>query len=766
MEVKSHNNESEITLDLFGMTCANCALRIEKGLSKQEGVQEARVNFARETAYIKYDDSIPKEDLFLKVKSLGYLATEHTAANKNLSDEKHQEELTSLRNRFFISTLLSLPLLYSMVSHVSILSFLPLPTIFMHPWFQFLLATPVQFWIGFPFYIGAYRALRNKSSNMDVLVVMGTSAAYFYSFGFSLIQGIQSSDIFYLKVYEHAEHVFYSAFPALYYETSAVLLTIILLGKWIETVVRGQSSKAIQALFDLKAPVAKIKKQDSWVQVPSEFIKVKDLIMVTAGEKIPTDGVVREGESSVDESMLTGESLPIEKRVNAQVLGGTINGNGTLVIEAEKIGSDTVLASIIRTVEEAQASKAPLQKIADKISGVFVPVVVLLAIADFVLWLFVIEPGNFPGALEKAIAILVIACPCALGLATPVSLLVGTGKAASQGILFRNAESLELAAVVNIIAFDKTGTLTEGKPFVVNYKTNEHSQNDDKLLQVFASIEAASEHSLAKAVVAYAKQKNIPLLPFADIQVESGGGVSGKVQDLKVSMGKLSFLHSKNLSLDAELQEVALNWEENGCTVFYSVAWNEKTNYQAIFALDDKVKKGSANAIRNLIALGIEPILLTGDNEVTAKKIAQQLGIQKVFASLLPKDKLDKINELKNQGLKVGMAGDGINDAPALASAHLGIAMGTGTDVAIQTAGVVLVKGDLERLCDVIRISRSTVRNIHQNFFWALGYNALGIPMAGMGLLAPWLSGAAMAFSSISVVLNALSLKLKQNAKL
>ncbi|NCN08909.1 MAG: copper-translocating P-type ATPase [Leptospira sp.] len=766
LEVKSLSTESEITLDLFGMTCANCALRIEKGLNKQEGVQEARVNFARETAYVKYKDSIQKEDLYLKVKSLGYSASEHSEANKNISEEKHREELKKLKQRFIISALLSLPLLYSMVSHVSFLSFLPLPAVFMHPWFQFLLASPVQFWIGFPFYIGAYRSLRNGSANMDVLVVMGTSAAYFYSFIFSLLVGIQSSDIFFLKIYEHAEHLGHSTFPALYYETSAVLLTIILVGKWIETVVRGQSSQAIQALFELKAPLAKIKKQDDWVEVPSEYIKVKDWIMVTAGEKIPTDGIVREGESSVDESMLTGESLPVEKKTNSKVLGGTINGNGTLMVEAEKVGSDTVLASIIRTVEEAQGSKAPLQKIADKISAVFVPVVVFLALADFLLWLFVIEPGNFSGALEKAIAILVIACPCALGLATPVSLLVGTGKAATRGILFRNAESLELAASIDTIAFDKTGTLTEGKPFVVNYKSNVDEKDQDKqnkILQIFASIESGSEHPLAKAVVNYAKDKSLSLLPFADIVVESGGGVSGKVQDWKISIGKLSFLNSNNISIESDLQELASDWERKGSTVFYAYAFFDNSNNQAIFALEDKLKQGSIEAIRALVALGIKPVLLTGDNEITAQKIAEKVGIQKVYASLLPKDKLDRINELKSQNFKVGMAGDGINDAPALASADLGIAMGTGTDVAIETAGVVLVKGDLERLVDVIKISRSTVKNIRQNFFWALGYNALGIPIAGIGLLAPWLSGAAMAFSSISVVLNALSLKLKKD---
>ncbi|WCL49481.1 heavy metal translocating P-type ATPase [Leptospira sp. GIMC2001] len=763
---ESEETEKEVTLDLYGMTCANCALRIEKGLIKQEGVQEARVNFARETAYVKFDGSIQKEDLYEKVKSLGYSASEHSEANRSLAEDKHKDELRKLKNRFFISAGLSLPLLYTMVSHVGFLSFLPLPTILMHPWFQFILATPVQFWIGFPFIMGAYRALRNGSANMDVLVVMGTSAAYFYSLALSIIHGYNQSDLFYINSLEHYEHLSslgHSVFPALYYETSAVLLTIILVGKCIETVVRGQSSQAIEALFNLKAPKALIKKEESWVELPSEYIKVNDVIMVKAGEKIPTDASVIEGESSVDESMLTGESLPVEKKPSSQVMGGTINGSGTLIIKAKKVGSDTVLASIIRTVEEAQGSKAPLQKIADRISGIFVPIVVFIAVANFFLWLFILETGNLPGALEKAIAILVIACPCALGLATPVSLLVGTGRAAARGILFRNAESLELAAFIDTIAFDKTGTLTEGKPYVVNFATNTEESMINDFLILTASIESGSEHPLAKAVVNYAKVKSVSLLPFQDIQVESGGGVSGIVNDWKVSIGKLSFLQSKNIHIDASLLEQAKLWESAGSTVFFADVTNSNQSQQGIFAMEDKLKENSIKAIQELKKLGIEPILLTGDNAKTAEKIAKEVGIEIFHASLLPIDKLNWINNFQSQNRKIAMSGDGINDAPALATADLGIAMGTGTDVAIETAGVVLVKGDLERLVDVIKISRSTVRNIRQNFFWALGYNTLGIPIAGIGLLAPWLSGAAMAFSSISVVLNALSLNLKKD---
>lgn len=770
MEAKSIHKElvaanKEITLDLFGMTCANCALRIEKGLNKQDGIEEARVNFARETAYVKYKADIQKDTIFEKVKSLGYSASEHSAENKSKSEDKHKSELNKLKQRLLFSAALSLPLLYTMVSHVRFLSFLPLPPILMHPWFQFLLASPIQFWIGFPFILGAYRALRNGSSNMDVLVVMGTSAAYFYSLGFSIIEGYNQSDIFFLNSFEHYEHLSkgHTVFPALYYETSAVLLTIILVGKWIETVVRGKSSQAIEALFNLKAPRALIKKQDSWVEVLSEFIKVKDLIMVKAGEKIPTDSLVMEGNSSVDESMLTGESLPVDKKKDSLVLGGTINGSGTLILQAQKVGSETLLASIIRTVEDAQSSKAPLQKIADKISGIFVPIVISISILDFFIWFLFLEPGNIPGALEKAIAILVIACPCALGLATPVSLLVGTGKAASKGILFRNAESLELASSIDTIAFDKTGTLTEGRPFVVNYLTNTEGAKIHNFLKIVASLESGSEHPLGKALLTYAQQQSLGLLPFQDIQIESGGGLSGKIEDWKAMVGKLTYLEAYGNSFDEKLKDQASIWEKNGCTVFYAIISKENEIQQGIFAMEDKLKPGSIQAIQDLKQMGIEPILLTGDNLVTAQKIAEEVGIDAVYSSLNPLDKQNWIRKLQAQNRKIAMAGDGINDAPALASADLGIAMGKGTDVAIEAAGVVLVKGDLERLVDVIRISKNTVRNIRQNFFWALGYNALGIPIAGIGLLAPWLSGAAMAFSSISVVLNALSLNLKKD---
>lgn len=760
LETKSNlEQEKEITLDLFGMTCANCALRIEKGLRKVVGVEDARVNFARETVYVRFQDSVTPNDLFNKVESLGYKASEHSEANADKAEDAHKAEFKKLKFRFIFSALLSLPLLYTMVSHFSILSFLPLPALFMHPWFQFLLAAPIQFWIGYPFYKGAYRALKNKAANMDVLVASGTSAAFGYSLVASIAMGILNNDILFLTSLKHFEHVGHSIFPSLYYETSAVLLTFILGGKLIETVAKGKSSNAIKSLLKLKPTTANIKKGEEWIPVPTDYIKVGDLILVKPGERIPTDGIVEEGESSVDESMLTGESLPVEKKIGNNLLAGTVNGNGALILKVEKTGEETVLSSIIRTVEDAQASRAPLQKIADKISNVFVPIVFILAIFDFVLYYFAIDPSNFVGALEKAIAILVIACPCALGLATPVSLLVGTGKAATKGILFRNADALESIAHIQSMAFDKTGTLTEGKPFVVNLKSL--TDNIDLPLQKIASVEAGSEHPLAKAIVDLSKSKNLKLSKFQNLKIELNGGLSANVEESIVAIGRKSYLESLNYTIPTNLIEAGNNWEKEGSTVFYGVV-SEKQNDFVVFAIEDKLKETSKQAIEKLKSIGIEPILLTGDNQHISEKIAKEVGIEKVFSALRPEEKAEKIKQIQKECNKIAMAGDGINDAPALASADIGIAMGTGTDVAIETAGIVLVKGDLLRLIDVILISRQTVKNIKQNFFWALCYNAIGIPIAGMGLLAPWLSGAAMAFSSISVVLNALSLNWKK----
>lgn len=625
----------------------------------------------------------------------------------------------------------------------------------MNPWVQFVFAAPVQFWIGFPFYRGAFRALRNGAANMDVLVALGTTAAFGYSLAISLVTGITVGDPFFLITGNHSAH---SIYPPLYYETSAVLLTFLLGGKWMEAVAKGRSSQAIQSLLELKPETARIRKSEEWVEVPSEYLKPGDEIQIRPGERMPTDGTVLNGSSAVDESMLTGESLPVEKYAGSRVMGGTINGNGALIIRADKVGSDTLLSSIIRTVEDAQASRAPIQRIADRISSVFVPSVVLIAGLDFILWFFWLEPGILGAALEKSIAVLVIACPCALGLATPVSLLVGTGKAASQGILFRNAEALETAATLEVLAFDKTGTLTEGRPAVEEILTI--GVGESEILQKIASAESVSEHPLAKAILEFGKEKGLRMELPTDFQAEPGGGMRARIDDEFVIVGKAEFLSSNIQDLPQELIARSKIWEAEGKTVVWGKVDGMIPSW-IILSLQDKLKDTAKEAIDELKRLGLELALLTGDHKLTAESIASKVGITEVHASLHPKEKSEVIRSIQATGKKVGMAGDGINDAPALAKAEVGFAMGNGTDIAMETAGVVLVKGDLRRLADAIRISRATVRNIRENLFWALAYNALGIPIAAAGYLAPWIAGAAMAFSSVSVVGNALRLKRK-----
>ncbi|TGM15533.1 copper-translocating P-type ATPase [Leptospira selangorensis] len=765
---------SEITLDLFGMTCANCARRIEIGLNKVPGVEEARVNFGRETAFIRFNESVNSSELFSKVESLGYSAKEHSENNYKETEELHRKERSKLRSRFFISLLFASPLFYSMVSHFSFLKFLPNPKALMHPWIQFGLAFPVQFWIGFPFYKNAFRAIKNGSANMDVLVSLGTSAAFGYSFILSVLQGIEQGDLFFSSFWKEGAHI--HSLPPLYYETSAVLLCFILAGKWMEAEAKGKSSSAIQTLLELKPETARIKKEETWSEIPTEYVKKGDILQVRPGEKFPVDGLVLEGFSSVDESMLTGESLPLDKKKDSQVFGGTVNGNGNLIIQAASVGSETVLASIIKTVEEAQSSKAPIQKIADKISAVFVPAVILISLFNFLLWFFFLEAGELGPALEKSIAILVIACPCALGLATPISILVGTGKAASIGILFRNSEVLETTASLNLIAFDKTGTITEGNPSVTDYK---FVGEESDLLSSSASAESASSHPLGKAIVSFVKSKGHSVVSPENLQTVPGLGITAKVNQNKIKIGKLEFFEDKE-SLPKDLLEISNSWEKEGKTVVWTRSEKEKsinsntaagstadsapaahvgTPTWIIFAIEDTIRQNAKSALEKLDSLGIETLLLTGDHQSIAESISSKVGIKNVHASLLPKEKAEILSGRQSEGKTVGMTGDGINDSPALAKADVGFAMGTGTGVAIETAGVVLVKGDLEKIAEAILIAKATTGNIRQNFFWALAYNTLGIPIAAAGLLAPWIAGAMMAFSSVSVVLNALRLK-------
>ncbi|TGL40308.1 heavy metal translocating P-type ATPase [Leptospira perdikensis] len=724
------NNTTERTLDLFGMTCANCALRIEKGLSKMEGVSDVRVNFARESVFLRSTDSVTVDSLLGKVESLGYSALVHDINKQSEAEKKQKDQIRNLKIRFLLSTIFALPLFYGMVTHFGFLSFMPMPHFLMDRFVQMAIAFPVQFIIGFPFYQSAYRALRNGSANMDVLVVIGTSAAYGYSmFG---------------------KH--------LYFETSAVLITFILGGKWIEHYAKGKSSDGINALIKLRPEMATVKFNEVWTDVPNEYLKLGDLVLVKAGERFPMDGTILEGESFSDESMLTGESMPVEKKVGDQILGGTMNGNGSLVVKATKVGNDTALAHIIRSVEESLGTKAPIQRIADQISAYFVPVVVSISIIDFLVWYFIINPGVTSSAIETSIAILVIACPCALGLATPISLLVGTGRAARRGVLFRSAEALESVSKINWIAFDKTGTLTEGKPKVVEI-THAHldPKELDLVLQTIVQIEKTSDHPLAKAIVGYGKEKKIfrDSAEMVSTKTHPGGGIQSEEKGSSYFVGKQMFVEENGFTLSALVKEFIQSWTTDGSSlVFVGIRGN--INGMVVFRIEDSLRNDAKDCVEELKSIGVEPILLTGDNQTSAEKIARFVGITAVHSGLSPEDKARIIKTFKTKQIHSAMVGDGINDAPALASADVGIAMGTGSDVAIQTADVVLVNGDIQRIVDLIRIGKDTVINIRQNFGWALGYNLLGIPIAASGLLAPWVSGLAMALSSLSVVFNAL----------
>jgi Cu+-exporting ATPase len=720
--------------DIFGMTCAACSTRIEKVLNKMDGIKKATVNLAAESAHVEYNPGeVTIESIKDRINKLGYEAKEK---GKRESKQQHkEEEIKQKKQKFLLSVILSIPLLYTMLGHIPINLGLPMPHLLMNPWFQFLLATPIQFYIGGPFYIAAFKAIKNKSANMDVLVALGTSAAYFYS----LAEGIKT-----------IKNPLYM--PHLYFETSAVLITLILLGKLFETIAKGRTTVAISKLLNLQAKEATVIKDGKETQIPIDEVKAGDRLIVKPGEKIPVDGQVIQGQSSINESMITGESIPVEKMVGDILIGSTINKNGTLTMLATKVGKDTALAGIIRIVEEAQGSKAPIQRLADTISGYFVPVVVAISILTFIIWYLVISPNDFPSALETAIAVLVIACPCSLGLATPTSIMVGTGKAAEMGILFKGGEHLETAHKINAVVFDKTGTITKGQPVVTDFIAY---QDEKKVLQYLVSAEKSSEHPLAEAIVKYGREKRSSTLPVKRFNAIPGYGIEAKIGDDEVYVGTRKLMNLKSISYD-KLEKDLLRFESEGKTAMY-IAIND--TIMGMVAVADTVKETAAQAVQQLTELGIKVYMLTGDNDRTAKAIANQVGIQNVIAEVLPEEKAIHVKELQSKGLKVAMVGDGINDAPALAVADIGIAIGTGTDVAIEAADITILGGELTLVPKAISLSKKTMQNIRQNLFWALIYNSGGIPIAAIGLLAPWVAGAAMAFSSVSVVTNSLRLK-------
>lgn len=724
--------------DISGMTCAACANKIEKRLNKLDGVDKATVNFALETVLVEYNpEHISVPEMKEAIKKLGY-TLEQKKENAGEQVDHRQKEIEKQQGKFIFSLILSFPLLWAMVSHFKFTSFIWLPDMFMNPWVQFALATPVQFIVGKQFYVGAFKALRNKSANMDVLVALGTSAAYFYSLYLS-IRSIGSG----------------AHMVELYYETSAVLITLILLGKLFEAKAKGRSSEAIKKLMGLQAKNAIVVRDGREMIIPIEEVLQGDIVYVKPGEKIPVDGEIVEGESALDESMLTGESIPIDKAVGDAVIGSTINKNGFLKIKATKVGKDTALAQIIKVVEEAQGSKAPIQRLADVISGIFVPIVVGIAVITFLIWYFFVSPGEFAEALEKFIAVLVIACPCALGLATPTSIMAGSGRAAEFGILFKGGEHLETTHRIDTIILDKTGTVTNGKPSLTDVILSERME-EKEFLTLVGTAERNSEHPLAEAIVEGIKEKGIELVASETFEAIPGFGIQSTVNEKQLFIGTRRLMAKQNITVQEEKLAKMENLEKQGKTAMLVAI---DGHFAGIVAVADTIKETSKEAISRLHSMGLDVVMITGDNTQTAQAIADQVGIKKVIAEVLPEGKAEEVEKLQKAGKKVAMVGDGINDAPALATANIGMAIGTGTNVAMEAADITLIRGDLKSIADAIFMSKKTITNIKQNLFWALAYNCIGIPIAAVGFLAPWLAGAAMAFSSVSVVLNALRLQ-------
>ncbi|KJS17489.1 MAG: ATPase P [Peptococcaceae bacterium BRH_c4b] len=722
-----------VDLKISGMTCAACAARIEKTLGGLEGVLRANVNFAMERATVEYNPAqTGLEDLKKAVADAGYEADEGDK-RFDVDSEKleRQKETRRQINLLVLSIVLSLPLLAVMFAE---LFKFYLPALMYNKVLQFALATPVQFIAGYQFYRGAYKALKHGSANMDVLIALGTSAAYFYSVG---------------ATFFYRGHV--------YYETATIIISLIILGRLLESIAKGRTSEAIKKLIGLQAKTARVIRDGQEVDIPIEDVMVGDTVLVRPGEKVPVDGIIRDGFSAVDESMLTGESIPVDKRAGDEVIGGTINKHGVFKFEATKVGADTALAQIIKIVEEAQGSKAPIQRLADIISAYFVPVVVAIAIITFLAWYFIADPGNMARALINFTAVLVIACPCALGLATPTSIMVGTGRGAENGILIKGGEHLEKAHAINTIILDKTGTITRGEPSLTDVFPAMDELGDSELLRLVASAERASEHPLAEAIIKGARAKGFELAEPNSFEAIPGNGIRANIDNQELLVGNRRLMFSSGVRIES-LENKAALYEGEGKTAML-VAVNGKA--AGVVGVADTVKDTSAEAIRALKKMGIQTIMITGDNRQTAEAIARQVSISpdNVLAEVLPQDKAREVNRLKEQGKVVGMVGDGINDAPALATADVGFAIGTGTDVAMEAADITLMKGDLRGIVASIKLSRATMKNIKQNLFWALIYNSLGIPIAALGFLSPVLAGAAMAFSSVSVVTNSLRLK-------
>ncbi|MEO0834921.1 MAG: heavy metal translocating P-type ATPase [Cyanobacteria bacterium J06642_3] len=748
---KTINQIEKVNLKLRGMSCASCASNIEKVISSVTGVESCSVNFGAEQAAIKYNPlQTSIENIQHAVEEAGYsaysLPEQRLATGEDDIEQAARTESRDLIRKMIVGGIISIILIIGSLPMMTGLNLPFIPAWLHNSWLQLILTTPVQFWCGYRFYLGAAKAFKRHSATMDTLIALGTSAAYFYSVfatvlpNFFLNQGLM---------------------PEVYYETAAVVITLILLGQWLENRARGQTSQAIRQLMGLQAKDARVIRNGREIDVPISEVQIDDIILVRPGSKIPVDGEIISGSSTIDEAMVTGESIPVKKVAGDEVIGATINKTGSFRFKATRVGADTVLAQIVQLVQDAQGSKAPIQRLADRITAWFVPAVIAIAIFTFVLWFTI--TGNVSLALITTIGVLIIACPCALGLATPTSIMVGTGKGAENGILIKDAASLELAHKLQTIVLDKTGTITQGKPTVTDYQTVGDLSDDGtlQLLALVAAVERNSEHPLAEAIVKFAESFNIDFLDIDDFEAVAGSGVTGKVAGRLIQIGTQRWLSELGIKTNALQQQDT--WEIEAKTVVLIAIDGE---LKAMMGIADAVKPSATAAVRALRNLDLEVVMLTGDNQKTARAIARQVGIVRVEAEVRPQQKTAKVKELQQSGKIVAMVGDGINDAPALAQADVGIAIGTGTDIAISASDITLISGELQGIVTAIELSKATINNIRQNLFFAFIYNTLGIaiatgilfPFSGW-LLNPIIAGGAMAFSSVSVVTNALRLR-------